>query len=101
MTTVINSYCEFHLGDNIINFIFFYKIKDYIESNDIIINYHCNKSYHSNLMDFKCSDNIIILPIDKIGYHLWQGTELPFGDNYIENVLCTMFNKFLSLIIFQ
>jgi hypothetical protein len=84
-----------HLGDNIINFIFFYKIKDYIEKNNIIIHYHCLEKYHNNLAEFNCSKNIIIKDWENKGYVLWQGTVLkPY--NYVEHKLCGMFNIFLK-----
>ena len=84
-----------HLGDNIINFIFFNKINDYIEENNIIIHYHCLEKYHNNLTEFNCSKNIIIKDLENKGYVLWQGTVLkPY--NYIEHKLCGMFNIFLK-----
>ena len=46
MSRIISTVSHAHLGDNIINFIFFYKIKDYIESNNILIHYYCLKQYH-------------------------------------------------------
>ena len=110
----------FHVGDNIINFIFFYKIKKYIEENNITINYYCYRKYHNNLLDFKCSDNINIFDIrlvefrrrhkihDKLRsvsinniqtdmYHLWQGTNnIPIDQPSIEDKLCSFFNLFLQ-----
>jgi hypothetical protein len=84
-----------HLGDNIINFIFFYKIKDYIEENNIIIHYHCFEKYHNNLAEFNCSKNIIIKDWKNIGYILWQGGNNP-QHHCIEDTLCGMFNIFLK-----
>lgn len=83
-----------HLGDNIINFIFFYKIKEYIESNNIIIHYYCCNQYHKNLVDFNCSNNIKILDYENKGHVLWQGA-IP-QQYYIEDTLCGMFNIFLN-----
>jgi hypothetical protein len=95
MTTIIETQCAHHLGDNIINFIFFYNIKDYIESNGIIIYYYCWKEYHKNLLDFKCSGNIRIFEYEDRGYILHQGGTTPH-QHYIEDKLCGMFNIFLN-----
>ncbi len=89
-----------HLGDNIINFIFFHQIKHYIENNNITIYYYCYKQYHNNLNDFNCSNNILILDLespdyDRSGYILWQGHNTPHRDS-IEDKLCAMFNNFLN-----
>jgi len=103
---MLNIICHAHLGDNIINFIFFYKIKDYIESNNIFIHYYCLKQYHKNLIEFNCSKNISILVLDfeeynKVGYLLWQGGNVREGggvphQHFIEDKLCGMFNLFLQ-----
>jgi len=104
-----------HLGDQIINFIFFYKIKNYIEENNIIIHYYCLEKHHKNVKDFNCSNNIKILalslPYVKKYYVLWQGSELEsckyiFSNmesylvyrkfSNIESYLVHMFNKFLK-----
>ena len=59
MKTIINVQSHNNLGDNIINFIFFKQIKEYIESNNIIIYYRCKEQFHKNLSDFNYSKNII------------------------------------------
>jgi len=118
--SVINVCNLFHVGDNIINFIFFYKIKKYIEENNITINYYCYTNYHKNLLEFKCSDNINICDINLVEfitgnnsyntirtvrinnittglYHLWQATSnIPKEQASPEDMLCTMFNLFLQ-----
>lgn len=100
MKTIINvqSYENLGLGDSIINFIFFKQIKEYIESNNIIIHYRCKAQYHKNLSDFNYSKNIIILPWENIGYILWQRTvfELIPENCSAEDMLCFMFNQFLK-----
>ena len=98
MQTTINVQSFNNLGDNIINFIFFKQIKEYIESNNIIIHYRCKAQYHKNLSDFKYSKNIIILPWENIGYVLWQATvfNLIPQDCSAEDMLCLMFNIFLK-----
>jgi hypothetical protein len=85
---IINVRQDFHLGDNIINFIFFKQIKEYIENNNIIINYRCHRRYHQNISNFNCSKNIKILNWENVGYHLWQG-ECPSSDSiFYEDRLC-------------
>jgi hypothetical protein len=100
MQTIINvqSYNNLGLGDSIINFIFFKQIKEYIESNNIIIHYRCKVQHHKNLSDFNYSKNIIILPWENIGYILWQRTifELNTETSSYEEILCLMFNIFLK-----
>jgi hypothetical protein len=91
---VIETQCSHHLGDNIINFIFFYKIKKYIERNRIIIHYYCLQQYHKNLLEFKCSDNIKLLNYENKGHVLWQGNVPNYY--FIEDTLCVMFNLFLN-----
>lgn len=100
MSRIISVENGHHLGDNIINFIFFYKIKDYIESNNIIIHYYCLQQYHKNLSEFNCSQNILILDIlrhdyNRSGYVIWQGGGTPH-QHFIEDKLCGMFNIFLQ-----
>jgi hypothetical protein len=95
-TRVIDAYCEYHLGDNIINFIFFSQIANYLEENNVHIKYYCQESHHKNLNDFKSSNHIHLLPYEKTGRHLWQGTENLKSGKYIEDILCDMFNQFLA-----
>jgi len=99
---IINVQCSHHLGDNIINFIFFRQIKHFIEINNIIINYYCCEQYHDNLNDFNCSKNIILKKftmcnydvLRNIGYVLWQATVQK--QHIAEEQLCLMFNTFLK-----
>ena len=97
MSRIITVENGHHLGDNIINFIYFHKIKDYIEKNNILIHYYCLKQYHKNLLEFNCSKNILILDIltyNRSGYVIWQA-----GYNrhhFVEDNLCEMFNVFLQ-----
>jgi hypothetical protein len=92
--SVIEVQSPHHLGDSIINFIFFYKIKELIEENNIMIHYYCWKQYHKNLLDFKCSENIQIFEYEDKGYLLWQGNSP--HQHHIEDKLCGMFNIFLQ-----
>ena len=99
MSKIIEVDNHHHLGDNIFNFIFFNEIKEYIESNNIIINYYCYEQYHENLKDFNCSENIKIIACgphpDEKSHILWQGKGTPHSF-YYEDKLCNMFNEFLK-----
>ena len=95
MLNIIDAFSCNHLGDNIINFIFFYKMKEYIESNNIIIHYYCYENYHKNILEFKTSDNIKIFNYEPKGFHLWQANT--HQHYYIEDTLCQLFKDFLSL----
>jgi hypothetical protein len=95
MSNIIDAYCDFHLGDNIINFIFFYKMKEYIEANNIIIHYYCHEQYHKNLLEFNCSNNIKIFNHNHTGFHLWQANTQK--RDYIEDTLCQLFKDFFKL----
>ena len=86
-TNVIELYNNFHLGDNMFSMIYFYNIKKYIEDNNIKIDYYCNKDYHKQLSEFKCSNNINILNIEEgeKGLNCWIGnTELKV--NHYDNI---------------
>ena len=96
MSNIIHAHCDYHLGDNIINFIFFYKMKEYIEANNIIIHYYCHEQYHKNILDFNCSKNIKIFNHEKTGFHLWQANTT-IRHNFTEDTLCQLFKDFLSL----
>ena len=95
----------YHMGDQIINFIYFHQIKDYLEQNDIFIKYYCLDQYHKNLHDFNPTKNISIHslqePYGKKYYELWQGGRIqriiPRELSHCYNdVLCFMFNVFLK-----
>lgn len=108
----INVGSHAHMGDNFINFMFFSQIKEFLEVNNIHINYYCLEKYHTNLIDFCPTSNIHIhginIPIDDINpkfpndaYLLWQGGRtarlIPRDNNYYaEDVLVFMFNLFLQ-----
>ncbi len=102
MSTILNIYNQFHLGDNIFSFILFYNIKNYIENNNIIINYYCLSQYHKQLLEFKCSDNINLLSLlEPIGINIWIGNT-DFHINHFTNkksfnlFYVDFFNQFLS-----
>jgi len=81
MTRIIKLYNRFHLGDQIFNFILFYNIKEYIESHKIKIHYYCEKQYHYQLSEFKCSKNIEIFEYSPHlnmtdALHVWVGDQI-------------------------
>ena len=102
----IKLYNEFHLGDHIFNFILFNNIKNYIEENNIIIEYYCGKEYHEQLSEFNYSKNIHILdyvPGNDNGFHLWIGNK-EFENNRwykidtlsLDVIYVMFFNEFLQ-----
>jgi hypothetical protein len=94
------------LGDHIFNLILFYNIKDYIEKNDVYIDYYCYKEYHEQLIEYNCSKNIKYRELtDNIPddfFNLWLGSEdmesnwgeekTPFDEFFVK-----MFNEFLEI----
>jgi len=91
-----------HLGDNIFNLILFYNMKQYIEDNDIYIDYYCKSEYHDQIKEFNCSKNIKILDYENIGLELWIGNK-DFKMNWIDNreekydtLFLKFFNEFLE-----
>ena len=72
-------YNQYHLGDNIFNFILFYNIKKYIEKRNIFIDYYCKPNYIHQVSQFNCSNNIRIKNIDEglpeRAIELWQNNQ--------------------------
>jgi hypothetical protein len=70
--------------------ILFYNIKDYIENNNIIINYYCLHTYHNQLNEFICSNNIKLLdftdstPNIDNAINVWIGSN-DFQENWFNN----------------
>jgi len=102
--------CAWHMGDNFINFMFFTKIKNYIEENDIFINYYCYEEYHKNLHDFNPSNNIkifpLLLPYKKKYYECWQGGRTAsltpsHLKTYVEDQMIFMYNLFIKDLEFN
>lgn len=97
--------CAHHMGDNFINFMLFTQIKNFIENNNILINYYCWEEYHSNLNDFNPSSNITLckltIPYSKKYYELWQGgrtaslAPLKLKEK-VEDLLVFMYNLFFK-----
>jgi hypothetical protein len=59
-----NFHNEHHLGDNVFNLIFFNNIKNYLENNNIFINYYCQSKYFQQLQEFIQSNKIILCKIE-------------------------------------
>lgn len=98
---IIKTYNRYHLGDSIFNCILFYNITDYIEKNDIIIEYHCHSEYHKQISEFIISKNIILKDFNEkndMGTDLWmhssdyQNMEASIS---LDEYLLNMFNQFL------
>ena len=107
-----------HLGDTIFSMIFFNNIKNYIEKNNIIIDFSCNQLYHTQLKEFIMSPNIIISNVDEntssssiinsdlkpIRINIWIGNELyPFnwynkGDMCMNDFLLVFHNNIINKI---
>jgi hypothetical protein len=69
-----------HFGDHIFNTYYLNGIKDYIEKNNIIINYYFEKKYHDEIKNFIQSKNIIIHDYKPIGLNL-AITNIFFNNN--------------------
>jgi hypothetical protein len=111
--STIRVYNDFHLGDNIFNFIMFYHIKDYIEKNNIKIEYFCKKEYYDQVKEFNCSENIKLSTIEEnekkdLGLQLWIGNKNFEINNYnyldgnrgvhhLDDFLLLFYNQFLKL----
>ena len=80
-----------HLGDLVFNVYFLNKLKNYIENNNIIIEYRIDKKYHNEIKDLINSKNIKILDYEKIGFNL---------DFYFNNYIHSFFyyNIYYSIL---
>jgi hypothetical protein len=105
--TTIKVYNEWHLGDHIFNFIMLNNVKDYLEHNNVIIEYYCESVYHSQLSEFNFSNNVRIKDYCKNnnGFNLWIGNSRDFeinaynynGNGYkYDDFLVLYFNNFLK-----
>ena len=72
MSRIIHLHNEYHLGDNVFNFILFYNIKKYIEQHNIIIYYYANSIYLYQLKEFISSKNVYLLDISHKPNHSLQ-----------------------------
>lgn len=102
---IIKLYNEYHLGDQLFNVIFFNINKNYIEENNIFIEYYCEKQYHHQVSEFNLSKNVSVLeyiPGNDNGFNLWIGSS-EFEENvynkkteYIDVFLVHFFNEFIQ-----
>ena len=84
MSRIIHLHNDYHLGDNVFNFILFYNIKKYIEQHNIIIYYYANSNYLYQLKEFISSKNVYLLDISHKPNHslqLWINNK--YFNNYI------------------
>ena len=65
-----NTHNSTHLGDHIFAIYFINKLKNYIETNNIIIEYYIDSKMHKEIKDFVNSSNVKILDYQPIGYQL-------------------------------
>jgi len=115
---IFNIHNEYHLGDNVFNFILFNNIKHYIVENNIHINYYCNPCYIQQLNEFNDCKNIHISPIQNKpsnSIQLWiespqltyrftpvrefyfKSKNKPLGRIYYNIFYLSFFNIFLSV----
>ena len=92
-----NFYNKYHLGDNVFNLIFFNNIKNFIEENNIIINYYCQPEYFNQLKEFVQSQNINLLRIENKpprSIELW--VETPTFNFILSHILSNSRNPLLK-----
>ena len=73
---IVNVYNKWHLGDNVFNIIFFNKIKNFLEKNEIVIHYYLKYIYILQVKEFITTPNIILKNYiesnnKNLQYHLW------------------------------
>jgi hypothetical protein len=82
-----------------------YRIKDYIEQNNIVIEYYCQPEYHNKVNEFINTNNVILKDInvetDK-GIDLWIGSKEfsknLYEYNVIDEIYLIIFNEFLQKV---
>lgn len=94
----INFHNDYHLGDHIFNCILFYNIQQYIENNNIFINYYALPEYLNEITQFICCKNINIYdiktkPLNSI--HLWIENNV-FDITYAKMTKPFNYNLFLK-----
>lgn len=84
---ILNLHCYDHLGDNLFNLIFLHIIKDYLENNDITVNYYGPSEYMNQLSEFVSSKKIKLINKHE-GHHSNLGLFLWIGNRDI----CSIFD---------
>ena len=74
--------CKLHFGDNIFNIYYLNFLKNYLENNNIKINYYLPEQYINEISKFKNSNNVNLLPYEKKGLYLGL-TNMTFNNNSI------------------
>lgn len=82
-----------HIGDCVFVMILFYNIKDYIEKNNIFINFYCLSEFHKQLNEFNVSNNIKLLDYKEEGLNI-HPTNNHFDYNFLKNIIGISFNEF-------
>jgi len=106
MTKIIHMHNEWHLGDNVFNFILFYNIKDYLKENDITIFYYAQPYYLRQLKEFIPNKHVALFEIvakPENSLQLWYAnpnlgytikTHCSYNKSYV-----TWFNKVLEGLV--
>lgn len=102
----IHLYNEYHLGDCVWNILYLNKIKEFIEQNNITLNFYINEIYIKQILEFVMSKNIKILPLNLLE-NKQNATNIWVGNNRYKHYIWNMhmlvknktigFNNFLTL----
>jgi hypothetical protein len=80
----IDLYNEYHMGDCLITIILLNKIKEYLQKNNIIINFHITEMYIYQVKEFIQSENIRLYKYEyPKGMNTWVGSN-EYKNNYID-----------------
>jgi hypothetical protein len=92
---VIDLYGVWHLGDAIFIMIYLYNCKDYIQKNNIRVNFYIKEKHVKQIKEFICCKNVKVIPIlfkKKCISEKIFGKKIPvlrdFNDLFIDQKLC-------------
>jgi hypothetical protein len=94
---IIELYSPAHLGDSVFDSFYFNYIKDFLEKENIKINYYINKEYHNQIKEFIISDNIKIKEYQEKGLNI-HIINKKFKNNYNNNTIKHFIFYFSKLI---